>query len=61
MQVVTIRPGQDGQLGSVVPKPSWSQKVFYAQELHRVLLGISKSSEVAEVDLAEWWHNVRKT
>ena len=36
-------------------------KGFCVQELHRVLLSISKSSEVAEVDSAEWWHNVRKT
>ena len=49
MQVVTIRPGQDGQLGSVVPKPSWSQKVFYAQELHRVM---ESTNEFYSLDIA---------
>ena len=42
MQVVTIGPGQGRQLGSVVPKPFWSQKVFYAQEFHRVMEGTNE-------------------
>ena len=42
MHMVTIRPGQGGQLGSVVPKPFWSQKVFYAQEFHMVMEGTNE-------------------
>ena len=49
MQVVTLRPGQGGQVGSVVPKPFWSQKVFYAQEFHRVVEG---STEYYSLDIA---------